>query len=188
MDAQQTVAASGSSPRHSPPQNSAADPASPMEEDTHATSHAQRPEASGVQEGGQDANEDSPKGAAVAKKMCAHMFKVFRCTRQSTALAFALSIEAGRIQAATQPSFASLSTPEYGCFAIACNCKPDAAPHTALHIVSMFCCSLQAHYRPVSRSTNRSPNATGIPVLHLPTGATQRLTICIRASHSPASH
>lgn len=103
VDAQQTVAASGSSPRQSPAQNSPhhADSASPMEEDTQAMSNAQRPEASGVREGGQDAIE-SPKGAAVVKKMCAHMLKVIPCTRRSTALAFALRIEAvERIHTAT---------------------------------------------------------------------------------------
>lgn len=73
VDAQHTVAASGSSPRHSPRQQDA-DSASPMEEDIQAASHAERPEASGVQEGGHAANEDSPKGAAVVKEMWAQVF------------------------------------------------------------------------------------------------------------------
>ena len=73
VDAQQSVAASGSSPRHSPHQQDA-DSASPMEEDIQAASHAQRPKASGVQEGGQVANEDSPKGAAVVKDVWAQVF------------------------------------------------------------------------------------------------------------------
>lgn len=95
VDAQQTVAASGSSPRYSPPQCSPAhaDSGSPMDEDTQATSHAQRPETSGTQEGGQDASEDSPKGVVFVKKHVGTSQSVL-CTCQSPALAFALSMEA----------------------------------------------------------------------------------------------
>lgn len=79
VDAQRAVAASGSSPQDSPRQHSQArdDSASPMEEDPPAASHAPKPERSGVQAnqaGGQDPNEDTPKGAAVVHNMCPNLF------------------------------------------------------------------------------------------------------------------
>lgn len=81
VDAQRAVAASGSSPQDSPAQHSQArdDSASPMEEDPHAASHAQRPERSGVQvkqAGGQDANDDTPKGAAAVINICQSLFNM----------------------------------------------------------------------------------------------------------------
>lgn len=104
VDAQRAVAASDSSPHDSPPQHSQArdDSASPMEEDPQAASHAQRSERSGVQvnqAGGQDANEDTPKGAAAVVNVFSKGIQhVKRCSSLSTAWAFMSSSTAAQTE------------------------------------------------------------------------------------------